>query len=150
MNNSQNNPSTSGGQSYDKPVAYDAQGRPLYAHPPQQQAAPQMVYMARPMNPESPEIPAEIQRRAEESRKRYPHLNLSHGEYIISAVKRHPIGIIFIWAGILLTIGVFAGFYYLMFVNPNTAATTTFAGEEGATSLGAAVLIMISVLALLG
>lgn len=152
MNNSQPSPQSNGGdQNYDKPVAYDAQGRPLYAHPPQQQSTPQMVYLARPMNPEKPEIPAEIQRRAEESHKLYPHLNLSHGEYIISAVKRHPIGLIYIWSGILLTIGVFVGFYYLMFVNASTASTMAFAGNgEQATALGAAILAIISVLALLG
>lgn len=39
----------------------------------------------------------EIQRRCEESRRKYPKLNLSDGEFVISDVKRHPIGLIGVW-----------------------------------------------------
>lgn len=82
---------------YSQPVAYDNQGRPLYAHPPQQaqpESQPQIVYMARPVDPAAPEISAEILAKHEASRKKYPTLNLSEGEYIISAVRRHPIGLV--------------------------------------------------------
>lgn len=105
---------------YNKPVAYDNQGRPLYAHPPAgvptppapaappqtppTQAAPleqvthQYVHIARPIDPSHPDIPEDIQRRHEASKRNFSRLNLSRGEFIISAVKRHPIGIIQIWS----------------------------------------------------
>lgn len=94
---------------YSKPVAYDNEGRPLYAHPPSglpvQQPVPTYVHVSRPLNPEQPEIPADIMRLHEESVRRYPRLNLSKGEFVISAVKRHPIGVIEIWSIALVLIG---------------------------------------------
>lgn len=99
-----------------KPVAYDAQGRPLYAHPPaqplsaqpqpQQQPQPQaqpqpdqqppqtVVHVTRALDPEHPVISPEVQAKHDRSMQEYPLLNLSPGEYIISAVRRHPIGLI--------------------------------------------------------
>lgn len=99
---------------FNKPVAYDQNGNPLYAHPPQQSADqqaqnPQMVYVARPIDPDAPTITEEVKTRHEASRKAYPHLNLSEGEYVISAVKRHPIGIIFIWLVTLVIVLLFVG-----------------------------------------
>lgn len=94
-----------GEQDYSKPVAYDEQGRPLYAHPQPQSiapetatAAPQVVYLSRAISPHQQEISPEMQQRHDESVRKYPHLNLSEGEYVISAVRRHPIGLISIWA----------------------------------------------------
>lgn len=108
------NPQPSEEQDYSKPVAYDNQGRPLYAHPPQQQvlpqptpeAQPQIVHMARPLDPMAPEISDAIRAKYEASRKKYPSLNLSEGEYIISAVRRHPIGLvpIFGFVGLMLVL----------------------------------------------
>lgn len=83
-----------------QPVAYDNQGRPLYYHPPTPQEShesrsePQYVHLMRPIDPEPHEVPPEVQKRHEESVKRYPALNLSRGEYVIRAVHRHPIGAI--------------------------------------------------------
>jgi len=77
-----------------EPVAYDAQGRPLYAHPPAQPPAPTVVHVARQLEPEKPVMSPERQRLHERSKHLYPFLNLSDGEFIISAVRRHPIGII--------------------------------------------------------
>lgn len=87
---------------YDQPVAYDAQGRPLYAHPPvnpapatmTQPAAQQVVHIARAIDPIKQEISEETKKRHEQSARLYPMLNLSEHEYVISAVKRHPIGLI--------------------------------------------------------
>lgn len=137
MNNEDNKQVPSGAQTepdYTKPVAYDQQGRPLYAHPPtqaapaqpftqptadnqpdssaqaqqvvSQQSQPQhhYVHVTRPMAPNEVEVPAYIQERHEKSRKLYPHLNLSEGEYIINAVKRHPIGLLEIWGGAFILI----------------------------------------------
>lgn len=44
-----------------------------------------------------PELSPEQLQRHEESKRKYPDLNLSRGEYIISAVDRHIIGILQIW-----------------------------------------------------
>lgn len=101
-------------QDYSKPVAYDNQGRPLYAHPPaqsspqpqaqSQQEPNQAFHVMRPFDPEAPTISTETKARAEASRKKYPSLNLSEGEYVISAVRRHPIGLvpIFGFVGLML------------------------------------------------
>ena len=81
---------------YNEPVAYDKDGRPLYAHPPAAttQAPQQVVHVTRAIDPIEPEITVEAQKRHEESVKRNPTLNLSKGEYIISEVTRHPIGLV--------------------------------------------------------
>lgn len=102
----------------EQPVAYDSEGRPLYYHPPrevppaaadsaEQPVAPddgltvsendtrQYVHFRRSLAPEKPEIPPEVQRRHTQSVKAYPQLNLSEGEYIIRALNRHPIGMVF-------------------------------------------------------
>lgn len=103
-------------QNYSEPVAYDAQGRPLYAHPPvtpvapekesrtlTQNAAHQIVHVARAVEPIKQEVSPEIKKRHERSVRMYPFLNLSEGEYVISAVRRHVIGLIIPLAlGVLL------------------------------------------------
>lgn len=127
-------------QDYDQPVAYDNQGRPLYARPQQAgaPAQPQMVYLARPMEPPAPEMPEAIKKKAAESKKLYPHLNLSEGEYVITAVKRHPIGIIQIWAALLLIafllIAIFAGGV----MNPESSPLSGLIGtsEDAQTAAG--------------
>lgn len=82
---------------YDQPVAYDKDGRPLYAHPPvpqPDQQASKIVHVSRAIEPVEPEISPEAIKRHEDSKSKYPTLNLSKGEYIISEVRRHPIGLI--------------------------------------------------------
>jgi len=81
-----------------EPVAYDAQGRPLYAAPPaqnpNQQTAPQFVHFSRAIEPVEQSIPPEVKAKHEQSLKDYPFLNLSEAEFVISAVRRHPIGLL--------------------------------------------------------
>lgn len=90
-----------------QPVAYDAQGNPLYAHPPAQPqpqplAQPQpyqqpqqtVVHVARAIEPEKQPISPEVQEKHAKSVEAYPELNLSEAEYVIRSVKRHPIGLI--------------------------------------------------------
>ena len=95
-----------------QPVAYDQEGRPLYAHPPAPgaQQTPQVVYMARPLVPQDPIIPEEIRRRSEESKRRHPLLNLSEGEYVIRTINRHPIGLFSVWAAEAVAILLFTAF----------------------------------------
>jgi hypothetical protein len=90
-----------------QPVAYDAEGRPLYAHPPAEPVTPPaqpqpqqptppapVVQVMRPISPEKAIVSAEDQKRHEESKEAYPTLNLSTGEHVINAVRRHPIGLV--------------------------------------------------------
>jgi uncharacterized membrane protein YdbT with pleckstrin-like domain len=79
-----------------QPVAYDAEGRPLYAHPPKhaEKQEHNVVHMTRMVEPIKQKISPAVQRKHERSMRLYPFLNLSEGEYIIRAVRRHPIGLI--------------------------------------------------------
>jgi uncharacterized membrane protein YdbT with pleckstrin-like domain len=81
-----------------QPVAYDAQGRPLYAAPPTPvqtpQAAPQFVHMSRSVEPVEQPIPPEVKAKHDQSVREFPFLNLSEAEFVISAVRRHPIGLV--------------------------------------------------------
>lgn len=90
-------------ENYDHPVAYDTNGKPLYARPPKKEKpAPQVVHLSRPVEPMKPVVSPEVQIKHERSKRLFPHLNLSEGEFVISAVRRHPIGLI-----IPLAIGTF-------------------------------------------
>ena len=98
MQNDQNND-----RQQPRPVAYDANGQPLYAAPIETvppvampPAAPisQVVHVARATEPIAVEVSEETKRRHDESLKQFPSLNLSDHEYIISAIRRHPIGML--------------------------------------------------------
>lgn len=130
-----------------QPVAYDANGQPLYAHPPQQtQPAPgvtpqpQVVYMARPLEPQEPHISEAVRQKHDDSKRRFPHLNLSDGEYVISAIRRHPIGLLGIWA-----VGGFATLLVLV----ATPYLVTSVAESGLTdSTGGQTFLLIALLML--
>jgi hypothetical protein len=80
---------------YERPVAYDANGQPLYAHPAKKhKPVPQVVHLSRAVEPIKPEISEAVQKRHDRSKRLYPFLNLSEGEYVIAAVRRHPIGLV--------------------------------------------------------
>jgi hypothetical protein len=83
-------------------------------------ATPQLVYVTRPHQPIQPELTEQQKQLHEESKKRYPDLNLSKGEFIISAVDRHPIGLLQIWlvAGIVLAL-IFVAMYLLVGAGAN-------------------------------
>lgn len=129
----------------DQPVAYDQHGRPLYAHPPTQ---PQLVHVARAMEPIEQEIPPEIQRRHEQSAKKYPNLNMSNGEFVVSAVRRHWIGIAKIWGIALALITALSALFVTLFMgdNPTLGAYGTSNNTEviGLASL-AAFFVLIAI-----
>lgn len=75
-----------------QPVAYDSKGQPLYAAPPPPQ--PQVVHLSRAVEPARPKTSPEVKKRHEQSVRDFPGLNLSESEFVISAVRRHPIGLI--------------------------------------------------------
>ena len=82
-------------------------------------AVPQATYNTRPVMPIAPYIPPDISQKHEESKKQYPELNLSAGEYVITVVHRHPIGLVKLWGGILIGIIALVGGLFLF-----TAETT--------------------------
>ncbi|MEO5499644.1 MAG: PH domain-containing protein [Candidatus Saccharimonadales bacterium] len=148
-----------------KPVAYDQYGQPLYAHPPaplpsaqpqpasEQSAAegkpnPQVVYMTRAVDPHEQKVSPEIKAKHDESMKRYPQLNLSDGEFVMSAIKRHPIGLVSIWGVVVAAVLViFVGFPLLL------SSGSLLGGENlstGAIMSGGIVLLLAAVLFVLG
>jgi uncharacterized membrane protein YdbT with pleckstrin-like domain len=73
-----------------QPVAYDKDGHPLYAAPPETQ----YVHVSRAISPAKQPVSPEVKAKHDEAVSHYPFLNLSEGEYVISAVRRHWIGMI--------------------------------------------------------
>lgn len=141
---------------YDQPVAYDAQGRPLYAHPPQQPveprtltqtAASQVVHVTRALEPIKQELSEETKRRHERSVHVYPDLNLSEHEYVISAIRRHPIGLI-----VPLTIGVLliATALTILFNYTDIIASINITGQLADPSVVAFPIILFSAFVALG
>ena len=115
---------------YNQPVAYDAEGRPLYAHPPVQTmpeapvAAPQIVHFSRSVEPVKYEVSPEVKAKHDASVQQYPFLNLSDAEYIISAVRRHPIGLVVPVGLTVLLLGMLL--FFLFGYNSIAASSTTF------------------------
>lgn len=83
-------------EDYSRPVAYDVDGQPLYAHPADtvvDQKPPMSVHVSRPADPEAAVIDDATKLKNAESVRRFPALNLSASEYVIMEVRRHPIGL---------------------------------------------------------
>ena len=149
-------PPTSGDPN--QPVAYDPYGRPLYTHPPTVNETPtndapttdkpQVVYMSRSVDPHDQEPTAEVKAKHDESARKYPHLNLSDHEFVISAISRHPIGLISIWGAVAAAVLViFIGFPLL--VNNLTIITDRNLSAGALVSAGMIVLL-VAVLFVLG
>ncbi len=127
-----------------QPVAYDAEGRPLYAHPPVQQ--PAVVHVARPLEPEKQVMSAERQRLHDRSKRLYPLLNLSEGEYVIQAVRRHPIGLILPLAAGTIAIGLLLS---LLFNYDLVVARFTITGVlSSAAAIAVPVLVLVAIIGL--
>lgn len=67
---------------------FDPQLRAQYAN------EPKVVHASRGHDIPKMEVSETNQRRHEESKSRYPHLNLSEGEFVVLDIKRHPIGLL--------------------------------------------------------
>ena len=52
---------------------------------------PDIIHARRPYEPSPITISDEVRRRHEDSRKQYPFLNLSQGEYVMLDVRRHQL-----------------------------------------------------------
>ncbi len=98
---------------YDHPVAYDINGRPLYARPVEyvetdKEVPPEVS------KEESAEVTDEERSKHEKSKKIYPGINLCEGEYVIKSLKRHPIGLVapFVIGILIITIAFSVLFNY--------------------------------------
>lgn len=140
---------------YTKPVAYDEKGNPLYAHPPNASVAqgeaakgeqPQVVYLSRAIDPHQQTISPELQQRHDESVRNFPQLGLSEGEYVISAVRRHPIGVISIWLVVALAIALLGIVSYLI----TTTDVFSFFGKGDMKTSASMIVILSSVLLVVG
>lgn len=67
---------------------FDPQIRAQYAN------EPKVVHAVRQPDSLNLTVSDENARRHEESVKRYPHLNLSEGEFVVIDIKRHPVGLL--------------------------------------------------------
>ncbi len=129
-----------------KPVAYDTNGQPLYAAPPQPDTMQhQVVHVARATEPVPVEISEETKKRHEESVKSFPTLNISDHEYVISAIRRHPIGMILPLFAMCLALALL---FVMMFNFPFIAEVLGL----GSQSYGMVMLvgILVSILVLIG
>lgn len=131
-----------------RPVAYDAEGQPLYAAPPQPEThlrdshvrsapeaqdgqnfdprmrvqygnEPDVVHHTRQHEPELLPISKKLQERHEASKEKYPGLNLSEGEYVIRSVRRHPIGLI---VPVAVTVATILSLLAVLMVYPEATA----------------------------
>ena len=112
----------------------------------------QTVYMARPLDPAPQKISPEIAQKHAESVRKYPSLNLSNGEYIITAVKRHPAGILQIWGvalAMMLTFGLLA-MLLMSGESANGGAAAIFADTGSMTGIAMLLLFIVVVLSVLG
>lgn len=100
---------------YDHPVAYAVDGRPLYARP-----ADDAQFSA----PKELEITDEVREKHKKSRKLFPNIDLCDDEYVISSIKRHPVGLIGPFAvGVILITLTFIALFNLDALVPTVAST---------------------------
>lgn len=137
----------------DKPAAFDTQGRPLYLRPdttPQKQPADpthpeelQVVQVTRSADPVAVTVPPEIQVKHEASRRKYPKLNLSAGEYVILDIRRHPIGLISIWVVALFLASLIIGIWWFVLSHPGTSQAIVPPASVGSVSAFTAGLLVL-------
>lgn len=110
------------------------------------------VWVARPLEPEHPVISEESRKRHEHSKMMYPGLNLSDGEFVVSAIKRHPIGLIQIWAAVAVLIILSLFFLPFYSANQETVASMFMTTTESLPSIAviAMPLLLLDVLFALG
>lgn len=99
-----------------------------------EQPTPQntVVHVSRPLEPEQPIISPEVQAKHEESLRYFPFLNLSAGEYVIVAVRRHPIGLVVpLLLGTLLILAAFTLLTFYPEVSSTLALEGALADAQG-------------------
>ena len=125
-------------------IVYDADGNAIdTSHIKSSSDQPQVVYMARPHEPVKPNISASVREKHEASKRRFPFLNLSDGEYVISYVKRHIIGLIEIWAVVIVVTLVMAFAILAVQTGAVTIASSDSSAWLSMTMLGVIVLAFV-------
>lgn len=144
-------------QEDEKPVAYDTEGRPLYAAPPRPadpsynaQPGPQFVHLSRESEPLKPAISDEARNKHETSTQNYPSVHLSDVEYIVDTVPRHMIGITrpLLFSGLVIAIIVAFLINYSLIVS--TLGLAAIAPPFWMAFLGGLLVIVIIALACYG
>jgi hypothetical protein len=108
---------------------------------------PNVVYVTRPIVPHAPVMTDEIRQKSIDSKNKYPQLHLSEGEYVIFAIHRHFIGLIEIWAVvILLAVLILFGVAYYA-ANPGMFSSITMTSAE---QLPSAAVLTIPALFVIG
>lgn len=115
-----------------------AQQQPAVPQPQAADGTTQPMYWSRPYDPQAPQISPEIQQKYEESRRKYPKLNLSNGEYVISDVKRHPIGLIGIWGAATAVVMIVLAMLAMLVQNDSTGLSS----QVPASLVGLGVLVV--------
>lgn len=138
-----------------QPVAYDADGRPLYAAPPtdasyNQQPGPQFVHLARAADPLEPVISDELKAKHDASTEAFPSLNLSEVEYILVNIPRHMIGVIKPLIGSGLAILVIALFVFNYNFIMTTLGVASMAPPFWMILLGGLIVIAVIAMACYG
>jgi hypothetical protein len=110
-----------------------------------EQPQPQQMYYTRPLEPMQPVMSDEVRQKHEESKHKYPKLNLSEGEYVISDVRRHPIGLFQIWFFVLIIIAAIVSLFAVYMASEYSHGSTAIPP----TVLGG-IILLVSVLALIG
>jgi hypothetical protein len=82
--------------------------------------------------------------------QKYPDLNLSKDEYVISVIKRHPIGLAQLWLGVVVVIALLIGFMALFFADPGGVGSSITLGNSQLKPIIALVLLGICLLAVAG
>lgn len=95
----------------------------------------QVVQVTRSSDPVAVTIPPEIQARHEAARAKYPHLNLSAGEYVILDIRRHPIGLVAIWASTLLLAVIIVSVWWFLLSHPGSHTPIVPVASAGPVSL---------------
>lgn len=89
----------------------------------------------------------DISRLHQQSNEKYPSLNLSDDEYVISTLRRHPIGIITIWAIVALSILItlfLPAIYYGLGVDSTLRISATAMVALGLVLLAIIVLVIVA------
>lgn len=162
-----------------QPVAYDTEGRPLYHHPPQAAASPQptsivtaqptsyeghnfnprvraqyanepdFVHTTRSHDPQVPQMSDALRRKSEESKRLYPFLNLSEGEFVMLRIRRHPIGL-FIPVGITTLVLVLLAVALVLAPDFYSSSATTLVDLPPITTVIGGILLLMLFTGLLG
>ena len=109
---------------YDKPVAYDANGRPLYSHPDNEafnktEDDIKTIDVSAKTSHEIRQISDSDKLKHDRSVKLFPNLGLKEGDYVVSLVRRHPIGLFvpFSLGFILVSMAFFVLFNHDLIIN---------------------------------